>query len=125
MGCDIHGWIERRVGDKWIAVRELNERSRKRNYELFGALAQVRGGTGCSPHGFPDDAGVTTKLHFEDDGADAHSASFMPCAEALPLFVNYSHGLTDWDNTYPENAFFEFYETTELANHRIVFWFDN
>lgn len=65
MGTDIHLYVERRVGDKWVSCdkwepdeyREENEPERKtvrfgnhyysdRNYNLFGILADVRNGRG-------------------------------------------------------------------------------
>ena len=56
MGCDIHIYAEKKVGDNWICINPLEYRSydddytkRKlieldvhRNYELFGWLANVR-----------------------------------------------------------------------------------
>lgn len=62
MGCDIHGWIEVKSVDKWIAISELHDTTR--NYERFTKLANVRSrgnSTGLMPNGIPDDVSETTR----------------------------------------------------------------
>lgn len=54
MGCDIHAFIEFREGDRWRPFGgELNI---DRDYDLFGAMANVRtGGAVVPPRGIPED----------------------------------------------------------------------
>lgn len=65
MGCDIHLFLEyRHLNNSWRNFGgPLNP---GRNYNLFAALAGVRGGgAGAIPKGLPDDIGCVTKYHNE------------------------------------------------------------
>lgn len=54
MGCDIHAFIEFKRGDRWEPFSD--ELNIERNYDLFGAMANVRtGGAVVPPRGIPDD----------------------------------------------------------------------
>lgn len=162
MGCDIHIMLERRIYDRWVTVSDfaaihkrtmdsgLNDkdsarylwwRVSNRNYELFTALAGVRGekGEGPEPRGFPADAADWTRFCFEGWGEDAHSASWMALPEALPLFIRHNNinmadvvadRLTNGkDKVLLEQAEHLFNVEVEKVAHleefRIVFWFDN
>jgi hypothetical protein len=78
MGCDIHLYIEKKVGDKWHPV-EIDERliPDERHYRLFGFLAGVR----------RDDDTIT---QFEDRG--------IPLDTSLP-----SHAKGDSENNESEH----------------------
>ena len=123
MGCDIHGWVERKVGDKWVAERELPDAATNRNYERFAALAGVRG-DGPEARGLPTDISDTARMHANDWGVDGHSHSWLPVADALPIFLETARGLTDWAQRYPSEEFFGV-DIDERHEWRIVFWFDN
>ena len=105
MGCDIHLYVEKRVGDKWEAVPgpnpwhgmwddEPEERLNDwiwdgRHYDLFAIMANVRNGygfAGCDtgdgfvpiamPKGLPDDVSPAIKPA-PTDGGDGHSYSWL------------------------------------------------
>ena len=98
MGCDIHLYVEKKVGTKWVCLnpmtycpfadklyeeRTLDKIFRDRNYELFGWLAQVR----CEQEnsfeakGFPFDSSQEVKKEYLDWDKDAHSASYLTLRE--------------------------------------------
>jgi len=121
MGCDIHGWVEVRVGDKYIAVAELKDRNR--NYRRFAKLAGVRNYNSdeCkTPLGVPDDVSETTKYYIDKWGEDGHSHSYMSVREAMDIF----NSTADEESQWPEYTFFDL-EPEDIDNHRVVFWFDN
>lgn len=127
MGCDIHGWVEQRVGDRWVAVRELNDNANQRNYKRFAALAGVRG-DGPEPRGLPEDISETTSWHVRAWNGDGHSHSWLPVIEALPLFqaVRYpGQEVTEYERRWPESYYFDIESTEDPSTYRIVFWFDN
>lgn len=113
MGCDIHGWIERRVGGKWTAHQPIAGSSYEyfravdgiedeketvygkrlpvddRDYRFFAAIANVRnhkGVTSVPQHGFPSDASPECRKDYESWGSDAHSPSYLPLEEAARLW---------------------------------------
>lgn len=115
MGCDIHGWIEKRVDGKWLAHRSIaggdyNDRDldgsvadhldldgnrygrieelKDRNYGFFGKLAGVRGdNSNCiDPRGFPDDASPECHADFESWRGDAHTPSWVMLEEAARCY---------------------------------------
>lgn len=112
MGCDIHGWIEKRVDGKWLAHRNISggdyndyhtnvehvdldgrrygriEELKDRNYGFFGKLAGVRHSFDDSlePQGFPDDASLECRKDFEADGSDAHTPSWVMLEEAARCY---------------------------------------
>ena len=130
MGCDIHGWIERKVGNKWVAVSELTERGRFRNYRRFAALAGVRG-DGPAAVGVPSDVSDTAKYWIEYYGADGHSHSCMSLSRALDVFFSTDMGQTD-SMLGSDRFFFDYFgldvyggENDPIGDFRLVFWFDN
>lgn len=110
MGCDIHIYAERRVGNKWhncdYYVPSLNERWRdnfervetcgNRNYALFATLANVRnyGNTDyiCEPKGLPKDVSDFVLDEYEDEYGDLHSCSYLTLQELID-FSNEGHPL--------------------------------
>lgn len=156
MGCDIHMVVERKFGERWVGVHAcpygwaevmpptggfVSGRTywpvRSRNYDLFAALAGVRG-DGPEPRGLPDDASDLTVMEAEGWGDDGHSHSWLPLSEALMLFIQHrqvgalegGHPLdyfgvdvyTDEDN---EGDPPDLNARPTLAEYRLVFWFDN
>jgi len=111
MGADIHMYIEKRMpSGNWACVRNLNEpirseglrliyenrgasngefdafwRLRIRNYELFAALAGVRG-DGPEPRDLPQDVSEYVMTEYAGWGMDAHSASWYSADEFLQIY---------------------------------------
>lgn len=107
MGCDIHFYVERRDGDKWITCDEwvpsewdqssLEVRKsfyKDRCYDLFGILADVRNGSGfagaktgegfvpiSAPRGLPND--LSPELQREADEGMDHTPSWLTLRELL------------------------------------------
>jgi hypothetical protein len=106
MGCDIHFYVERRDGDKWVSCDEwVNEYDywevpyekqfyTQRNYDLFAILADVRNGRGfggestgegfiplAAPRGLPHDLSMEVKRH--TDKCLEHTPSWCTVAELL------------------------------------------
>lgn len=107
MGCDIHLFVEKKVGDKWESCDSWEKSEfggvwvpftkrfyADRNYDLFGILANVRNGygfAGCDtgegfepisqPRGIPDDASkeVSRKIY----GGGLHSHSWLTLREIM------------------------------------------
>lgn len=132
MGCDIHGAIEKKVGDKWVMVTRLKNDlpSCDRNYKRFTKLADVRSeynGEGPKPKGFPVDVSDSTKLYSDEWGADGHSHSWLYLDDAIEI---YKSTCPDWEKhsdytkKYPWNYFFDL-DKEDGAEYRFVFWFDN
>jgi hypothetical protein len=124
MGCDIHGWIEVKVGDKYVAVKELEDRSR--NYKRFAALAGVRNSCEMKhviPKGIPSDISDTARYHVVSWGVDGHSHSYLPLKDAAEIFLSTDYGPPYFAKTYPLLRYFDYDDDVE--NARLVFWFDN
>lgn len=117
MGCDIHFYVERREGNRWVSAdRWKTEKDsgdkhvdfreayyHDRNYDLFAILANVRNGSGFAgiktgdgfvpisePRDLPDDASPEVRAAAEAYGADGHSHSFLTVAEIMAF---------DWTQT--------------------------
>jgi len=150
MGCDIHMVLERKMGDRWIGVRDVEHfqnyrydeetkswkrefiwcRARQRNYDLFAKLAGVRG-DGPDAKGMPGDASELAVAMSEQWGGDGHSHSYCLLQEFLenaaasernPAEVFLAeHPAVSSPFTY----FFGMYEPEENEEYRVVFWFDN
>ena len=109
---------------KWVAVKELKDRSR--NYARFTALAGVRGKGGLPPLGIPKNASDTTNYHIVEWGIDGHSHSCLPIMEAGKIFLATAFDVREYARKFPLEVFFEFYDDEiDLNNVRLVFWFDN
>ena len=171
MGADIHMYVEKRLpSGNWVCVRNLNDsinseglhvmyrdRSssnvefvayweiRSRNYELFSALANVRGdGNGPEPKDLPQDVSEYVQAEYEGWGMDAHSASWYSARDFVRIYTNtgvevdedtplspYVIALmTEGDdcavaNFLSEKASVYVPEEESLDLYRFVFWFDN
>ena len=171
MGADIHMYVEKRMpSGNWVCVRNLNEpinstslhvmyhdRSssnggfvslwelRSRNYELFSALANVRGdGNGPEPKGLPQDVSEYVEVEFQGWGMDAHSASWYSADEFVQIYdrigvevdeeIPLSPYVTARMKYGEEAATAQFLddkvslvidEEEPVGDYRFVFWFDN
>lgn len=127
MGCDIHTVIEEKVGDRWIGVVASDRMAKRpiyaqRDYNFFGAIANVRVGGGKYPIGLPYDLSDLSWYLFSKYPTDHHSASHMSADEFCdihhkvnPEMSRAEYGINDLMGLYGE----------EGAEFRIVFWFDN
>ena len=139
MGCDIHGWVERRVPIdplgiflrdreyKWVAVSEFKWLpTRSRNYKRFTRLASVRGVSTCKPRGVPGNVSETVRYHINEKGADGHSHSYMSLVMAAQIWLQTDPEPSFYNNNHPESAYFDVEVDAEyLKDFRVVFWFDN
>lgn len=161
MGCDIHMVLEQRRKDNglWIGKHNFEGtprscfsnlpkpeeqgwdrwvwwRARERNYEVFNALAGVRGegsGLGYVTRGIPDDVSELAQLCIDEWAEDGHSHSWLSIREAIPAYEPVSElvaeRLTEGKDPllkHAEKLFgVEVDDVTDLDNYRIVFWFDN
>ena len=171
MGADIHIYVEKRMpSGNWACVRNLNEsihseglhlmyqdRStsdgkfiaywelRNRNYELFSALANVRGdGDGPDPKGLPQDVSEYVDVEFQGWGMDAHSESWYSARDFVRVYTNIGVEVDEEKPLSPyvvslitdggEDAVAKFLsekasvyvpEEESVDLYRFVFWFDN
>lgn len=136
MGCDIHAYIEVKIGGRWVCHSQPRI---KRAYGIFGKLAGVRdcGPAIIEPRGFPEDASEIVRIEYEYDDVDAHTAGWLTANE-LQKFIDWlieteGHEFaSDWQHEQlgyvtgnspqyiPGRGYPERYEAM-----RLVFWFDN
>ena len=169
MGADIHMYIEKRMpSGNWVCVRNLNEpirseglhlmyqdrsssnggfdafwRLRSRNYELFAALAGVRG-DGPEPKDLPQDVSEYVMTEYAGWGMDAHSASWYSADEFVQIYDRIGVQVDEEKPLSPyvavriedgaEAAVAKFLhdkasvhvdEEDSVDLYRFVFWFDN
>lgn len=106
MGCDIHSFAERKVGDRWELITErffdvddfaTAEPFGWRSYGTFGFLADVRNYSDVTPiaerRGWPQDASAAAAEEHKRWAGDAHSASWLT-VEELRTF-NYDQPMED------------------------------
>lgn len=122
MGCDIHGWVEEYVGDRWVGVKEITPVGRSRNYSRFAALAGVRG-NGPEPVGIPADVSDTVRYWIDSWGSDGHSHSWLPMNMAEDTWAQ--TGPVDKSNIEPQFHYFGLFDLENKHRRRVVFWFDN
>lgn len=133
MGCDIWSGAERRIGDKWEAVPDVQPFD-WRSYDMFAFLAGVRNYSQIQPIATP--RGLPLDCTFsQDDLGGEHSFSWLAVAE-LEAF-DYDQEINDRRNdpdngkvtTYREylgQGFFEELAKVKAAGaERIVFGFDS
>lgn len=113
MGCDIHMYVEYKLGSKWHngdyfrmnpnwkgadSVSESQytrvEIYPYRDYALFSVLANVRNGYPgyqCidQPRDLPDNVTDFVKAEYESWGWDAHSASYLTLQELIDFHEKY------------------------------------
>lgn len=124
MGCDIHMFVEYKIGDApWQAdknhrvseedgYRNLEQFPfTSRNYELFGKLAGVRT-SGPDPKGLPDDASEIIKNSTKEDEnyGDDHSHSYCSFKEYKAALKAAGvklkkHGEIKWDSRDYESSY--------------------
>lgn len=85
MGCDIHAYVEVKHGDKWrMAPVGVFDR---RNYGLFGFLADVRNYSHvppiAKPRDIPEDVSPCVGEHVESWAGDSHNHSWLSLKELL------------------------------------------
>ena len=169
MGADIHMYVEKRMpSGNWVCVRNLNEsidssglhvmyqdriasnakfhaywELRSRNYELFVALAGVRG-DGPEPRDLPQDVSEYVQAEYDGWGSDAHSASWYSARDFVRIYTNTGVEVDEDTPLSPyvialitngdEDAVAKFLSEKasvyvpeeELVDlYRFVFWFDN
>ena len=127
MGCDIHVVIEEKVGGRWIGVvatDRLNKRPvyAQRDYEFFGAIANVRCMGDNFPAGLPYDISDLAWYLFSRYPTDHHSASHMPAKEFCLI-----HHKVRPDASRQEHCVYDLLglHADDGGEYRVVFWFDN
>lgn len=105
MGCDIHLFVERKVGNVWKKVADKEKKFyQPRNYALFGLLADVRNHnmpTIKPPQGIPEDVSKGIAKQWNKDKRDCHTPTFYTLAELLSVKdksyeVTCCLGVSDW-----------------------------
>lgn len=123
MGCDIHGVVEKKVGDKWVMVNRLQ--AGDRNYARFASLAGVRG-DGPEAKGLPEDLSESGQLAVDEWDLDGHNYSWLELSEAAKIFLATHYNPTHMMRSFPEYEFFGIErEDNDGSEYRLVFWFDN
>lgn len=136
MGCDIHIVVERKQPEvEWIGVWSSDiqacfgrPRAAQRNYGFFAEVAGVRGWTETSksPRNLPRDVSRLAWVEYMDAPTDHHSVSHMPLDEFLEVWFR-CHG--ESENVRREFGAYDLFgvdtELPEVAEYRVVFWFDN
>ena len=172
MGCDIHMVLERKMGDYWVGIHAypyLHEdavpvhtgdykkieglqfsgwRARQRNYNMFAALASVRGESpfGYEPKGLPEDVSHLAQGLSDEYGEDGHSHSWALLPEFLKCYGYGKYGEDSPEHTDAAVGAIEgkvpfAHLTNEVTglkylneygdddavmnDYRIVYWFDN
>lgn len=140
MGCDIHAFIERRAvaarstDHRWefVMADRGDPRWGDRNYQLFAALAGVRG-EGPDAKGLPTDISDLVQEERALIADDGHSDSWHEFWEALALWIEFD------DQNHTTNEQHRLHNVTrdvqawqmfghvplEGYDYRIVYWFDN
>lgn len=154
MGCDIHLHVEQLDEDTqtWFMTKNSIKGAEDRQYNLFAALAGVRG-EGPEAKGIPDNLSLGVRYEYELWESDAHSASYYDLDEFMDIYMNERYNkeyiadlrmrLNNLTNFEQENlndynkktedyiefaldwdADYEAYFRND-RQYRVVFWFDN
>lgn len=117
MGCDIHGWAEKRVAGKWVAadVSVLDYRA----YPSFYIMAGVRDyfeppksvAPISTPRGFPKDSAFPEQVADWNEDVDMHSRGYLTLKEILEY--------PDWDKVAVERGY-----SDTLRAHAAALWGD-
>jgi hypothetical protein len=118
MGADIHMFIEYKVDDgDWQADPHhvmsdeddggylLSVSAVGRNYEIFAALAGVRG-PGPDPRGLPDDVSAVIKAESDRIDCDGHSHSWLSLDE-YKKFIKKNKKTGNFADTDRKEAFYD------------------
>lgn len=153
MGCDIHSHAERKTGDHYEKIADL-EPFDWRSYSMYGWFADVRNYSDVpplsEPRGLPDDTSEAVRGSFNDWGSDAHTPSWLSVAElvafdydqpvedrrvTVQLGPNFWSGggtsapgggaMTTYREFLGEAYFRDLAELVATGADRIVFWFNN
>lgn len=135
MGCDIHEYIEIKIGDVWVYVGHIIIH---RNYTLFGVLAGVRDETvecvSGEHKGLPDDLseGMISVMDGENDmdgdwHGDYHTHSYLDLQELVVAKKIYEDSIKDKTEKFPINlkSLKKLKDMPFVEDVRFVFWFDN
>lgn len=145
MGCDIHPYVEKKIGDNWHMYADLKGTPEyqnwgwggQRDYEFFAHLCGVRAGyqddEWPKPKGLPEDVSVMCQHLSDMWDSDGHSHSW----ETLKDFVDKKLALIKirGDEMEVGSHSREYYEYNIVGfsldedddpdDFRVVFWFDN
>jgi hypothetical protein len=157
MGCDIHMVLEEKQADgTWQGVHDYDDgashkshdllcesnhaaakpeqwfaywKVRRRNYELFAALAGVRG-SGPEPRGLPHDISTMAASRVAAWDHDGHSHTWFTLRECGARFLAHT---TPHKVLTPERyqtlielfGLYYFDNEKMLDNFRVIIWFDN
>lgn len=155
MGCDIHYVVEKKLatkdgGSRWVGwvhdtcwnnyrhtedgiinYERVCSRAGSRNYQFFGALANVRS-DGPSPLGLPEDISDMAQYQSDHWGVDGHSHSYCSAQEFLEKLAASQHNsaeiflLPEHPATKdPYGYFLNMDAPEDNEEYRVVFWFDN
>ncbi|MBI5546485.1 MAG: hypothetical protein HY901_21600 [Deltaproteobacteria bacterium] len=94
MGCDIHSWLERREGGRWVYATRLSDDPdqeidayNERRYSTFAVLAGVRNYDELqpirTPRGLPPDVSPEGTKRAAEWADDAHSHGWFSLRELL------------------------------------------
>lgn len=152
MGCDIHTYAERNVGDRYDRIVNAAPFD-WRSYGMYGWLADVRNYSGvpsiAAQRGLPIDVSASVRSYYDGWGSDAHSASWVDVLELTrfdyeqPVEDRRVTRQTAWGldggctaepgggemTTYlellGEDFFRDLADLVDAQADRVVFWFDN
>ncbi|MBM1817141.1 hypothetical protein [Pseudosulfitobacter pseudonitzschiae] len=127
MGCDIHVVIEEKVNCGWLGVAatdmmEVRPAYAQRDYDFFGAIANVRGSGPNYPKNVPRDVSDLAWHLYMRHPTDHHSPSYMD----LDDFCSIHNRLRPQDSRSEYSVEdLTGIDCDEGRKYRVVFWFDN
>lgn len=153
MGCDIHSFAEKKVGDRYEMIPDLAPFD-WRDYGMYGFLAGVRNYSAvpvlAQPRDLPDDLSPGVRERAEDWSADAHTHSWLSVTELLAFDYdkpvedrrytrqeapNFFNGAATaepgegksmpWREFLGDGFFTDLEKLKAAGAERVVFWFDN
>lgn len=130
MGADIHMYLEKKVGGKWVSAEQVitdpewdivdvprdKRIYAERNYLLFSILAGVRepipGIWQKYPvKGFPDDADPSIRQVYARWGEDAHTASYLTLKDLEDVDWGNEGVPLQYDVTARQKEIYEYFKT--------------
>ncbi len=149
MGCDIHGYAEKKNSEgKWEVIQSIAPFDR-RSYGTFGFLADVRNYSDVTPisepRGFPEDASNEVSEEYNSWYGAAHTPSWLTISELTAFDYDMlcedrrvtrngnggstcepGEGVVQTYREFLGKWFFkDLEELQKCGAERIVFWFDN
>lgn len=143
MGCDIHLFREKKVNNSWECLEpyeivdeyedrkeypEIDNPHLRRNYALFGFLANVRQNIpeGFNPRGLPADVSPLVNGDSASWDSDGHSHSWLSLSEIKNKLTEFLIAPTEFSPHYvPDLQHIVSLFPDDSSEYRIVFWFDN